>query len=91
VEEILRECECHVYEENAAVSLFFFFFLYGCDTWSLALREKNRLRVFENRVLRGVFGPKRRKRGEAGEDCIMRSFIMEDEMGGTCRTHGRDE
>jgi hypothetical protein len=35
--------------------------LYGCETWSLTLREKHRLRVFENRVLRRVFGPKRDK------------------------------
>ena len=33
--------------------------LYGCETWSLKLREKRRLRVFERRVLRTVFGPKR--------------------------------
>jgi hypothetical protein len=33
--------------------------LYGCETWSLTLREENRLRVFENRVLRRIFGPKR--------------------------------
>jgi hypothetical protein len=33
--------------------------LYGCETWSLTLREENRLRVFENRVLRKIFGPKR--------------------------------
>jgi hypothetical protein len=33
--------------------------LYGCETWSLTLRDKRRLRVFENRVLRRVFGPKR--------------------------------
>ena len=33
--------------------------LYSCETWSLTLREEHRLRVFENRVLRGVFGPKR--------------------------------
>jgi hypothetical protein len=33
--------------------------LYGCETWSLKLREEHRLRVFENRVLRGIFGPKR--------------------------------
>jgi len=33
--------------------------LYGCETWSLTLREKRRLRVFENRVLRRIFGPKR--------------------------------
>jgi len=33
--------------------------LYGCETWSLTLREERRLRVFENRVLRRIFGPKR--------------------------------
>jgi hypothetical protein len=33
--------------------------LYGCGTWSLTLREEHRLRVFENRVLRRIFGPKR--------------------------------
>jgi hypothetical protein len=33
--------------------------LYGCETWSLILREEHRLRVFENRVLRRLFGPKR--------------------------------
>ena len=33
--------------------------LYGCETWLLTLREERRLRVFENRVLRRVFGPKR--------------------------------
>jgi hypothetical protein len=33
--------------------------LYGCETWSLTLREEHRLRVFENRVLRRIFGPKR--------------------------------
>jgi hypothetical protein len=33
--------------------------LYGCETWSLTLREEHRLRVFENRVLRRIFVPKR--------------------------------
>src|SRR5215469_12756938 len=33
--------------------------LNGCETWSLTLREERRLRVYENRVLRRVFGPKR--------------------------------
>jgi hypothetical protein len=33
--------------------------LYGCETWSLTLREEHRLRVFENRVFRRVIGPKR--------------------------------
>jgi hypothetical protein len=32
--------------------------LYGCETWSLTLREEHRLRVSENRVLRRIFGPK---------------------------------
>ena len=33
--------------------------LYGCETWSLTLREELRLRVFENKMLRRIFGPKR--------------------------------
>jgi hypothetical protein len=33
--------------------------LYGCEAWSLTLSEEHRLRVFENRVLRRIFGPKR--------------------------------
>jgi hypothetical protein len=33
--------------------------LYGCETWSLTLREEHRLSVFENRVLRRIFGSKR--------------------------------
>jgi hypothetical protein len=33
--------------------------LYGCETWSLTLREEHRLRVLEDRVLRRIFGPKR--------------------------------
>jgi hypothetical protein len=33
--------------------------LYGCETWSLTLREECRLRVFENRMVRRLFGPKR--------------------------------
>jgi hypothetical protein len=37
--------------------------LYGCETWSLTLRKEHRLRVFENRVLRNIFGPKREEDG----------------------------
>jgi hypothetical protein len=41
------------------VSIILSVVLYGCETWSLTLREEHRLRVFENRVLRRIFGPKR--------------------------------
>jgi hypothetical protein len=37
--------------------------LYGFETWSFTLREEHRLRVFENRVLRRIFGPKRKEDG----------------------------
>jgi hypothetical protein len=37
--------------------------LYGCETWSLTLREEHRLRVFGNRVLRRICGPKREEDG----------------------------
>ena len=45
--------------------------LYGCETWSLTLREERRLRVFENRVLRRVFWPKRDEVTGNGENYIM--------------------
>ena len=38
--------------------------LYGCETWSLTLREECKLRVFENRILRRILGPKRDENGE---------------------------
>jgi hypothetical protein len=46
--------------------------LYGCETWSLTIREEHKLRVFENRVLR-IFGMDLR---EGGESCITGSFII---------------
>jgi hypothetical protein len=36
-----------------------YWILYGCETWSLTLREEHRLRVFENKVLMRIFGPKK--------------------------------
>jgi len=43
--------------------VFYFFFvideLNGCETWSLTAREERKLRVFENMVLRRIFGPRR--------------------------------
>ena len=50
--------------------------LYRCETWSLTLREEHRLRVFENRVLRRIFGPKRDGVTEGGENYIMRSLMI---------------
>jgi hypothetical protein len=52
------------------------FVLYGCETWSLTLREERGQRVFENRVLRGIFEPKRDELRGSGENYIMRSFII---------------
>ena len=48
--------------------------LYGCETWSLILREEHRLRVFENKVLRQIFGVKRewgaKRNGKLPHLCI---------------------
>jgi len=38
--------------------------LYGCEAWSLTLREEHRLRVFENRILMRIFGFKRDENGD---------------------------
>jgi hypothetical protein len=76
--------------------------LYGCKTWSLTLRKERRLRVFENRVLRRVFGPKRdevtgkwrRLHNEELNDLYPLSQycvggkIETNEMGRTCGTYG---
>jgi hypothetical protein len=50
--------------------------LYGCGSWSLTLREESSLRVFENKVLRRIFGPKRDEVRGSGEDYITRSFML---------------
>jgi hypothetical protein len=44
-----------------------------CEIWSFTLKEEHRLSVFENRVLRRIFGCK--WKWQTGKDCIMRSFI----------------
>jgi hypothetical protein len=43
---------------KAQGQLYLYLTLYRCETWSLTLKEKHRLRVFENRVLSRIFGPK---------------------------------
>jgi len=50
--------------------------LYGCETWWLKLREECRLRVFENRVLRRIFGPKRVEVEREWRKLIMRSLMI---------------
>jgi hypothetical protein len=50
--------------------------LYGCETWSLILRDERRVRVFENRVLRRIFGPRRDEITGCGENYIMRSLMI---------------
>ena len=76
--------------------------LYGCETWSLTLREEHRLRVFENRVLRRIFGPKRdgvtgdwrKLHNEELNDLYCSPSILrvikskKNVMGGACGTYG---
>jgi len=50
--------------------------LYGCETWSLTLRDERRFRLFQNRVLRRVFGPKRDGVKGNGENYIRRSLVI---------------
>jgi len=79
--------------------------LYGCETWSLILREERRLWVFENRVLRGIFGSKWdevtgewRKLYNEGLNYLYCSpnivrvvKIEKREMGGACSVYGGEE
>jgi hypothetical protein len=51
--------------------------LYGCETWSLKVREECRLKVFEKRVLRRIFGPKRDEViGKWRKNYIMRRLMI---------------
>ena len=49
--------------------------LHGCERWSITLRRERRLKVFENRNLRRIFGPKRGAKGSE-EGSTMRNFIV---------------
>ena len=61
--------------------------LYGCETWSLTLREERRLKVFQNRVLRRIFGPKRVEVTGEWKYCAG-DKIKKNEMGGACSAYG---
>jgi hypothetical protein len=50
--------------------------LCGCETWSLTLKEERRLRVFENRVLRRIFGSKRDEVTGEGINYIVRFLLI---------------
>jgi hypothetical protein len=81
--------------------------LYGCETWLLTLKEKRRLRVFENRVLRRIFGPKRdevtgdwiKLHNEDPNDLYSSPShhycssdkFEKNELGGTCSMYGGEE
>jgi len=52
------------------------FVLCGCGTWSLTLREERRLRMFENRVLRRILGPKRDELTGEWKNYIMRNLMI---------------
>jgi hypothetical protein len=66
--------------------------LYGCETWSLILREKHRLTVLENRVLRRIFGLKRDEMRfiyfVLFFKCNKNDQVKEDEIGRACSTNG---
>ena len=49
---------------------------YGCETWALTLREERKLRVFENMVLRRIFGPRRDEVTGNGGHCLTRSLMI---------------
>ena len=52
-------CNILFFSRNKHRTIIFLVVLYGCETWSLTLKEERWLRVSENRVLRRIFGPKR--------------------------------
>jgi hypothetical protein len=70
-----RENACYHLVQNLVPSSFVSAF-YGCGTWSFALRQKHRLRMSGNKVLRKLFGLKRVKAKDDGENCIIRNFII---------------
>ena len=76
----------------------------GCETWSLTWREKRRLKLFKNRLLGGIFGPRRFKvtgewrklHNEELNDLTRIKFcsgdqIEKNEMGGSCSTYREEQ
>jgi hypothetical protein len=65
--------------------------LHGCETLSLMLMEEHRLRMFENRFLRRIFGPKRDEVMGDWRKLHNEELHKVDEMGRTCSTNGGEE
>jgi hypothetical protein len=61
---------------NIYGTIILFVALYGCEIWSLTLMEEPEVRVFENRVTRKIFGPKRAKVNCSGEGYITRILMI---------------
>ena len=57
-ESIVFHFAIHILKIKVYIIIILTVVLYGCETWSLKLREERRLRVFENRVLKRIFEPK---------------------------------
>jgi hypothetical protein len=58
---LIRATRRNIPEDAILRCSFYFLMGSGCETWSLTVREEHKLRVFENRLLRRIFGPKRNR------------------------------
>jgi len=65
VQNFVFQFAIHKFKYSYIQNYNFAYYLYGCETWSLTMRVECRPRMFENRVLRRIFGPK--KDGGTGE------------------------
>jgi hypothetical protein len=62
-------------KRSVRIVVFIATYMFGvCETWSLTMREERRLRIFVNRVLREIFGPKKEQRG--GENYGMMRLMI---------------
>jgi len=67
-----KESSVKIHESFEIQNLFLHGVLYGCETW----REERMVGVFENRVLRKIFGTKRKEVIQSKRNCIMRRFMV---------------
>jgi hypothetical protein len=81
------------YEDEEIQNYNFVCFLCECETWSLAPKKEGKLRVFENRALKRILGPKRDEVAAVWRKLhnYLGDQIEKNEMGGTCSTYGKEE